>query len=139
MDLNVVIAPVFEWGEIISQSLADAIFGLKYYPVLGVVLLSVATLGISFYYFPGGAFKAKISKWYHWLIWNIAVAAIAGLIITLLARNNVELSFPGTIQAEDYLMLFLVTVIDSLVFTGLVLSNLLRWFSTDLKSTPFPQ
>jgi len=139
MPVNQLVAPVFEWGEIISQNLANAIFDLNYYPVLGAVLFIVAGVGISLYYFPGGAFKAKISRWYHWLIWNLVLAVIVGLIVTFMARNEVEISFPNTVITEDYIMLFLVTVIDSLALT-IVLSNvLLRWLSTDLKSTPFPQ
>jgi len=138
MTVNDLFAPVFEWGGILDRDLANAIYELNYYPVLGSVLVLMSLVGISLYYFPGSAFKARISRWYHWLIWSLILAFIVALVITFLARNEVEFSFANTITTDAYFMLFLISIVDSVVLT-IIVSNLVRWFSTDLKSTPFPQ
>lgn len=138
MDLNQLSAALFAFVPWIDADLDTILYTeLAYYPTLAGLFLLIGFVLMVLYYYPGGALKARYSEFVHWLIWSLLVTGtVNAFVITALVYREVEYAFPGEIGFDKYIVFFAATVLTSLIYT-FILSLIMKWGSTDGKSTPF--
>lgn len=139
MTLNDYFSYIFEWPRLADSNLCNSLYGSEYYLVLGPIFLVIGGVLTFLYYYPGGAIKARFSRWYDWLVWTVLICGgLNAFVLTAMAYKELEYSNPGTYAMDKFLIFFLVCMLSNFIYT-LVISFLIRWWSPDGKSTPFPQ
>lgn len=137
MDLNQLSAALFAYVPWIDADLDTILYSeLAYYPTLAGLFLLIGLVLMFFYYYPGGALKARYSKFVHWFVWSFITGMINAFVITALVFREVEYAFPGEIGFDKYIVFFAATLLTSFIYT-FILSLIMKWGSTDGKSTPF--
>ncbi|MCQ2289060.1 MAG: hypothetical protein MJZ74_08175 [Muribaculaceae bacterium] len=117
-----------------SQGFNDQLYNLSCYPMVAVIIVSLAWGGALVYYY--GINSVKFDRWYHWLGVLAVVTCVAPvlcyMLISVLLKDN-GLDYGGE-AAQFVMQLFAMTAV-----LYVVASYSVRWWSSNCRHTPFPQ
>lgn len=130
--MNDIFAPLFEFFHY-SVPFSDDLYAEGLYSTLGLCNLFISFFfALLFYYIIN---RPAFSKWYHWLIIlfvNFVIAFAMGIFLPQIKFTALGLEY----ESEYYVFGFKNALISTIFYV--IISFLIRWWSTNAKRTPFP-
>ena len=112
---------------------SDDIYSEELYSPLGLIAILGSLFFVCLFYYIIN--RPSFSRWYHWLlilVTNFIIQLVIGIYLPLTAFSALNLGY----QNEYYIFGLMNAIIASLFF--ILMSFLLRWWSTNAKRTPIP-
>ena len=130
--MNDVFAPLFEFFHY-SVPFSDDLYAEGLYSTLGLSNFFISIFFVLLFYYIIN--RPAFSKWYHWLIIlfvNFVIAFALGIVLPQIKFTALGLDY----ESEYYVFGFKNAIIATLFY--IIISFLIRWWSTNAKRTPFP-
>ena len=132
MIMNDFFAPIFEFFYY-TVPFSDDLYTEELYATLGLYDVCISLFFVVLFYYIIN--RPAFSRWYHWIIIlliNFAIAFTLGIILPKTKFVALGIEY----HSEYYVFGLMNALIATLFY--IILSYLLRWWSTNAKRTPIP-